>query len=393
MKTHRLEMLWVLVTVLLPAAPCLAQDAAARLFKQNDRDKDGKLSRAEFPKQLQRMFDRIDTNGDGFLTLEEDRAFRRGRRQGQGGAGRRSGGGRGGRPAPEGVTVQRDIPYAGTTNPRQMLDLMLPKKPATDKPLPVIAWIHGGAWRAGSKGGGLGRVAPYVAAGRYAGASIGYRLTGEKIWPAQIHDCKAAIRWLRANAKKHNLDAGRIAVWGSSAGGHLVAMLGTSGGIKGLDGDLGPHKGVSSRVACVLDWFGPTDFLQMDAHAVKGPRLVHDDARSPESILVGGPIQENKDKVAHASPITYVTKDDPPFLIAHGTADPLVACHQSELLAAALRKAGCDVTFVKMTGAGHGFRSAELDKRVGQFLEKHFYGKKVKISAEPIKAEPRRRPR
>jgi len=381
-------MLRVPVIVLLLATPCLAQDAAARLFQENDGDNDGRLSRQEFPRQLERLFDRIDKNGDGFLTLEEDRAFRRGRRQDGSG----EGGARGsdGRRAPEGVTVHRDIPYAGTTNPRQTLDLILPKKPATDKPLPVIVWIHGGAWRAGSKSGGLGRVAPHVATGRYAGVSIAYRLTGETIWPTQIHDCKAAIRWIRANAGKHNLDADRIAVWGSSAGGHLVAMLGTRGDVKDLDGDIGPHQGVSSRVACVLDWFGPTDFLQMDAHAVAGARMVHNAPDSPESILVGGPIRENKDKVAHANPITYVTKDDPPFLIAHGTADPLVACHQSELLDAALRKAGCDVTFIKMIGGGHGFRSAELDKRVGRFLDKHLHGKEARISSEVIKPEPRR---
>ena len=98
-------------------------------------------------------------------------------------------------------------------------------------------------------------------------------------------------------------------------------------------------------------------------------------------------------RIARANPITYVTKDDPPFLIAHGTADPLVPCHQSELLDAALRRAGCDVTFIKIVGGGHGFGSAELDKRVRQFFEMHLHGKKTTISAEPIKLEPRRRAR
>ncbi len=366
---------------LLLAARCLAQQAE-RFFKEHDRNNDGKLSREEFPQRLRRLFDRIDTNGDGAITLAEDKAFRAARRKAE----------RPGRPAargraglPETVRIERDVPYAGTKNPRQMLDLVLPKKPSGAGPLPVIAFIHGGGWRGGNKAGGLGRIASFVASGDYAAVSIGYRLSGEAIWPAQIHDCKAAVRWIRANSRKHNLDGERIGVWGPSAGGHLVAMLGTSGGVKAMEGRIGPHSGLSSRVACVADWFGPTDFCRMDPHMLPGSRLVHDSPSSPESLVVGGPIQKNKDKVAAANPITYVTKDDPPFLIAHGTKDPLVPCHQSELLEAALRRAGCDVTFVKVVGAGHGgFRSAELDRRLRAFFDKHLRGRKVAISAEPV---------
>ena len=381
MRSLQLAACRVPLIVLLLAGRCLAQQAE-RFFKQHDRNNDGKLSREEFPEQLRRMFDRIDTNGDGAITLEEDKAFREARRKrqapGQGAA-------RGAAGLPETVRIERDVPYAGTKNPRQMLDLLLPKKPGSDKPLPVIAFIHGGGWRGGSKGAGVGRVARFVASGNYAGASIGYRLSGEAIWPAQIHDCKAAIRWIRANGGKHNLDGERIGVWGSSAGGHLVAMLGTSGGVKAMDGEIGPHKGLSSRVACVADWFGPTDFCRMDAHMLPGSRLVHDSPTSPESLLIGGAIQENKGKVAAANPITYVTKDDPAFLIAHGTKDPLVPSHQSELLEAALRKAGCDVTFIKVVDGGHGFRSAELDRRLQAFFDKHLRGVKADISAEPVR--------
>ena len=149
---------------------------------------------------------------------------------------------------PEGVKLVADLPYADNDNPRQQLDLLLPERPADEKPLPVVVFIHGGAWRGGDRKGGQRMVAPLVAAGDYAGASVGYRLSGEAIWPAQIHDCKAAIRWLRANAKKYNLDPDKIAVWGASAGGHLVAMLGTSGGVKELEGTLGKHTDQSSRV-------------------------------------------------------------------------------------------------------------------------------------------------
>jgi acetyl esterase/lipase len=382
MRWHQPAACRTALIVLVLAAHCLAQQAE-RFFKQHDRNQDGKLSREEFPQRLRQLFDRIDANGDGAVTLEEDKAFRAARRKRQA-PGQGAARGRGG--LPETVRVERDIPYAATKNPRQMLDLVLPNKPSGKGPLPVIAFIHGGGWRGGNKAGGLARIAPFVASGTCAGVSIGYRLSGEAIWPAQIHDCKAAIRWIRANAGKHNLDGERIGVWGPSAGGHLVAMLGTSGGVKALEGQLGPHTALSSRVACVADWFGPTDFCQMDAHRLPGSRLVHDSPSSPESLVIGGPIQKNREKVAQANPITYVTKDDPPFLIAHGTKDPLVPWQQSELLEAALRKAGCDVTFVKVVGAGHGgFRSAELDRRLRAFFDKHLRGVKADISAEPVR--------
>ena len=378
MASYRRVIGWVMLLAAIPAVPCPA-DQAEDLFKRCDKNKDGTLSREEFPERVKRLFDRIDANGDGVLTLAEDRAFRTSRQ----------GGGRGGQRQPDpNVKLTRDIPYAGTTNPRQMLDLLMPAKPAGDKPLPVVVFIHGGAWRAGNKSSGVGRVAPYVATGNYAGVSLGYRLSQEAIWPAQIHDCKAAIRWIRANAKKYNLDGEKIGVWGTSAGGHLVAMLGTSGDVKAMDGTIGPNTTFSSRVACVVDCFGPTDFIQMNAHRPPGAKMNHDVAGSPESKLVGGPIQENKDKVAAASPITYVSKDDPPFIIAHGTADPLVPFHQSELLAAAFGKVGIKQVFIHMVGAGHGFRSSEFDKRVRAFFDRHLRGQKVTVSSEPIKQGP-----
>ena len=127
---------------------------------------------------------------------------------------------------PDTVKVEKDIPYAGTKNPAQTLDLLLPKTPKGDKPLPVVVNIHGGAFKMGDKAMGLGEIVPLVAGGDYAGVTINYRLSGEALWPAQIHDCKAAIRWVRANAAKYHLDPDRIGVIGGSAGGHLVAMLG-----------------------------------------------------------------------------------------------------------------------------------------------------------------------
>jgi acetyl esterase/lipase len=264
-----------------------------------------------------------------------------------------------------GVKAMRNLEYAKPDGRPQLLDLFVPEK--ADSPLPLIVWIHGGAWLGGSKNG-----TPAMGQLRrgYAVASINYRLSQEAIFPAQIHDCKAAIRWLRAHAKEYNLDPKRIGVWGSSAGGHLVALLGTSGDVKELEGDEG-NLDQSSRVQAVCDWFGPTDFCQIAAHALPDSKLDHDAAGSPESKLIGGPIQENKDKVAKANPITYVSKDDPPFLIMHGDKDNLVPHHQSEILAEALRKAGVQVTFETVKGAGHGFGGPDVMKMVEEFFDKH----------------------
>jgi acetyl esterase/lipase len=264
---------------------------------------------------------------------------------------------------PEGATVYRDLAYVTNGHPRQRLDLYLPKD---GKNLPLIINIHGGAFRGGSKD--MGVPVDYLARG-YAVASINYRLSQHAIFPAQIEDCKAAVRWLRAHAARYHLDPAHFAAWGSSAGGHLAAMLGTTGDVKAFE--VGENLAFSSRVQAVVDYFGPTDFLQMDAHRVSSGQT-HDSANSPESQLIGGPLQDNKDKAAKANPITYVTKDTPPFLICHGDADPLVPHHQSELLEAALKQAGVPVTLYTVKGAGHGgFRDPKVPELTQEFLANH----------------------
>jgi len=359
---------WV-VPVLLLAVAAAAQQPGGSPFDRFDGNKDGKLSRDEMPEFIRDRFDEIDKDKDGFVSREEDEAFFR----------QRGPGSPGGRfTLPASVQVKKDIPYAATTDPRQTLDLYLPKAPKGNGPLPVVVNIHGGAFKMGDKNIGVRQIADLVASGEYAAASINYRLSGQAIWPAQIHDCKAAIRWVRAHAKEYNLDPDKIGVIGGSAGGHLVAMLGTSGGVESLEGDVGPHKGVSSKVACVVDQFGPSDLLAMGGG--------HDSPGSPESELIGGALQENKDKARDASPISYVTRDDSPFLILHGTKDPMVPFNQSERLAAALQDTGVSCVFVPVEGAGHGgFRSPEVPKRIRQFFDKHLRGQAVgTISAEPI---------
>jgi acetyl esterase/lipase len=261
---------------------------------------------------------------------------------------------------PDGTIVHRDLAYVANGHERQKLDLYLPKDGTN---LPLIINIHGGAFKAGSKEQG----APLQLLRQgYAVASINYRLSQHAKFPAQIEDCKAAVRWLRAHAAEYRLDPARFAAMGSSAGGHLAAMLGTTGDV--MEFDVGAHLDQSSRVQAVVDYFGPTDFLQMDTHRPPGG-MVHDTANSPESELIGGPIQENKAKAAKANPITYVTAGDPPFLICHGDQDPLVPHHQSELLEAALKKAGVSVMFYTVKGAGHGgFKDPKVPELTREFL-------------------------
>ena len=245
---------------------------------------------------------------------------------------------------PDGVRIFKDLRYGGD-HERQALDLYVP---AGSGPWPLIVWVHGGAFRLGSKDGPL--PAEYLEQG-FALASLNYRLSQHAIWPAQIVDCKSAVRWLRAHADKYGLDSARFVAWGTSAGGHLSAMLGVSGHMTAFD--QGAHLEHSSRMQAVVDWFGPTDFLQMDAHRLPDGQE-HDPADSPESELVGGAIQEHPDLVAAANPITYVTGDAPPFLIIHGDRDPLVPHHQSVLLEGALNVAGVPVQFYTIPGGGHG---------------------------------------
>ncbi len=349
-------------------------------FRNWDKNGDGELTRDELPERIRQNFDRVDANSDGVITPDEDKAFRdRGRGAVKRPSGRRV---RQAVQMPDSIKVVRDIAYAETDNPRQRLDLYRPTKPNSDQPLPVVVWIHGGAWRAGDKASGFGHLRRFVASGDYVGVSVGYRLTDEAAWPAQIHDCKAAIRWIRGNAKKFHLDPSRIGVWGSSAGGHLVAMLGTSGDVKSVEGGLGKYCDQSSRVACVVDYFGPSELLAMGDYPSK---MEQNAAESPESKLVGGALQETKEVAKNASPVTFVSKDDPPFLIVHGDKDMTVPHNQSVRLDALLRKVGADVTFITIAGAGHGgFASGELDRRVAQFFAKHLLGKDTQIKGGTI---------
>jgi acetyl esterase/lipase len=350
-----------------------AADVSER-FRRFDVNGDGKLTRDEFPSLMQPLFDRLDANSDNVITTAEDAKFSmrvpiKALQPVQ---------------PPETVRVELDIPYAATENSRQRLDLYLPKQRKSSKPLPVVVHIHGGGWQFGSKGGGYRYLGPLVESGEYAGVSIGYRLTNEASWPAQIHDCKAAIRWLRGNAAKYNLDPDRIGVTGTSAGGHLGAMLGTSGDDSSMEGTLGEHTKLSSRVTCVVDHFGPSDFRAFVM--VLDPTLA-------VTKLLGGPPKDKLELAHNASPVTHVSTGDAPFLLIHGTRDPIVPFGQSEVLHAALVKAQVDATLIPVEGGGHGnFGSPEVTTRMRKFFDKHLRGEIVSISGEPIQLGDRQAP-
>lgn len=262
-----------------------------------------------------------------------------------------------------GAVVHRNIAYVAGGHERQKLDLYLPPGAG---PWPLIVWIHGGAFRMGSK---EDHVSLEMLEQGYAIASLNYRLSQHARFPAQIEDCKAAVRWLRAHADTYGIDPSHFASWGESAGGHLAAMLGTAGHERSFE--VGEHLEYSSCVQAVLDFFGPTDFLQMDAHRLP-EGMIHNAPDSPESQLVGGPIQKRPADVARANPVTYVTPEAPPFLVVHGDHDPLVPYHQSTLLVEALRAAGVPVTFYTVVGAGHGyFTDPQTPIIVHEFLAAH----------------------
>ncbi len=276
------------------------------------------------------------------------------------------------------VDVKLNLPYAGNDNPRQMVDLYLPKNRTTDKPLPVVVYIHGGGWSGGSRAGG-GPAAGFAASGNYAGVSVGYRLSDEMKWPAQIHDCKAAIRWIRGHAKEYNLDPDHIGITGSSAGGHLVCLLGLTGDTKELEGSIGEFTSLSSKVACVVNYYGPTD---MTSPLMQGAAALSDD-RAVVGLL-GGPLKDKAAEAKASSPLTYIHAGAPPFLTAHGTKDMRVNFNNATKLHEALTKAGDSSILLAMTDGGHGFTSPELNKRVQQFFDMHLRGITSEISSEPI---------
>lgn len=296
----------------------------------------------------------------------------------------------------------RTLAYASRDGVDLLLDLYLPANPIR-RPIPTIVFLHGGGWSGGTRttGPDFNR---YFAQDGFAMASIEYRLTPSITFPANVEDVRTAIRWLKANAATHGLDPDRVCLWGTSAGGHLAAVAGLAprGQFEGTD-----NIKYSSAVRCVLDAYGPTRFDVMDAQtqdersalqtpvvtinvsgaargaergnaaptaqgAAAGGRgranVPHDDPASPESRLLGGPIQSVPDRVRQASPLTYVDENAPPFLIMHGLADGSVPHGQSVMLYEALKGKGREATLRLIDGLPHTFfNRTDLDEVAGPF--------------------------
>lgn len=260
-----------------------------------------------------------------------------------------------------------DLAYVKGGDSNQRLDLLVPAPPAGTAPaFPLIVWIHGGGWEQGSYHQNPARA---MAARGYAVASIGYRLSSEAKYPAQIEDCKAAVRWLRAHAAEYQIDPARIGVWGASAGGHLAALLGTTA--KDRRFDVGGNLDQSSGVRCVIDSFGPADFLHWGDPPLPAS---YDTPNTAVARLLGGKVTEHEALARLASPVHFVDKDSAPFLIMHGERDSLVPVQQSVVLDAALRKAGVESTLVIVPGGGHGggaFNDAKYLRQMAEFMDRH----------------------
>ena len=258
------------------------------------------------------------------------------------------------------VLARRDLAYILLGHPRQRLDLYSPK---TGDHFPVVLWVHGGGWESGTKDSCP--VVKLLTDRGFAVASVGYRVSSAAPFPAQLNDLKAAVRWLRQHADTYHLDGERIGVWGVEAGGHLAALLGTSGDAKGFD--IGPYTDLSSRVQAVVEWAGPTDFLRFTEST---SRLVRDKQGSIFEKLLAGPVLEKKELAESANPIAYVSADDPPFLIMHAKGDPVVPLAQSELLVDALKAAGVSVEFEPVEGKRQAIANLETNARAVDFLER-----------------------
>ena len=263
---------------------------------------------------------------------------------------------------PDDVLFERDIEYANPDGQHLQLNLARPKHPGGH--LPAVLCIHGGGFRAGKREGNDALCLKLAQRG-FLAATVTYRLAPKYQFPAAVHDVKAAVRWLRANAAKYQIDPARIGVTGDSAGGHLAQFLGVTAGVQEFEGD-GGNAGQSSGVACVVNRYGPSDFTKSYGKSV--------DAAEVLPLFLGGNLETARPRHVLSSPLNWVTPRAAPTLLLHGTEDKYVAYEQAEWMRDRLLACGVEVQLLTLEGAGHGFKGADAEK-AGQalfaFFEQH----------------------
>ncbi|MEE3368687.1 MAG: alpha/beta hydrolase [Planctomycetota bacterium] len=272
-------------------------------------------------------------------------------------------------PRSDGVVFEKNIEYSNPDEQHLQLNMARPRN--GKGPFPVIICIHGGGFRAGTREG-FNELCKQFAKHGYVAVTVSYRLAPKYPFPAAIHDVKAAVRWVRANAKKYNIDAGRVGTTGGSAGGHLAQYLGVTRGINRFEGDGGNPQS-SSHVDCVVNFYGPSDFTKSYDASV--------DAAEVLPLFLGGNLEQEKQRHIVASPLYWVTPDASPTLCIHGTKDQYVAHEQSVWLVDRLQAAGVPASLLTIEGGNHGFRDvskrvrASIEEARIAFFDKHLKGR------------------
>ena len=267
-------------------------------------------------------------------------------------------------PVPDNVVWEEGIEYTNPDNQHLQLNLARPK--SGEGPFPAVICIHGGGFRAGKRDGYDGLCVKLAERG-YVAATISYRLAPQFQFPAAVHDTKAAVRWMRANARKYKVDPERIGVTGGSAGGHLAQFLAVTAHVPRFEGQ-GGNPDQSSAVACVVNVYGPSDFTKSYGKSV--------DAHEVLPLWFGGNLETRRDLHIQGSPLYWVTPDAAPTLCIHGTEDKYVAHEQAVWLIDKLKEATVEAELVTLEGAGHGFKGADAEKAEKALFE--YFDKKLK---------------
>lgn len=280
------------------------------------------------------------------------------------------------------VEVVENLEYAKVGEKSLLLDVY-PTTPVEGEKSPCAIWIHGGGWYSGSKRSPS--ILPLVTKG-YVVVSINYRLTREAPFPAQIYDCKAAVRWVRANAATYDIDPDRIAVVGFSAGGHLAALIGTSGDVAELEGTEGT-LGVSSQVQAVVDGYGPSDFETMWPIILSNPSVAEpgglNNVDAVKALFKSKSKKEIISLAELASPVNYIEAGLPPFYIFHGSEDATVPVQQSQELNDLLKAQGNDVTLDIIQGQGHGVQGPMVAMKIAEFLDLKMKSTAISLTSSP----------